>query len=52
MRLTGKLLRTAWRANRIERAVSNPGRYVKQRAKSKVLGKTGFWRAWSRWWRA
>jgi hypothetical protein len=52
MSFTGKLLRTAWKMNRIERAVSDPGRYAKQRAKSKALGKVGFWKAWSRWWRA
>jgi hypothetical protein len=52
MSLTSKLLRSAWKANRIERAMTNPGRYAEQRAKSKAMSKLGFWRAWNRWWRA
>jgi hypothetical protein len=52
MSFTGKLLRAAWSANRIERAVRNPARYAKQRAKSRVLGRAGVWKAWNRWWRA
>jgi hypothetical protein len=52
MSFTGKLLRTAWQANRMERAVRNPARYAKQRMKSKAMGDLGFWRAWRKWWRA
>jgi hypothetical protein len=52
MSFTGKLLRSAWTANRVERAIRNPARYAKQRAKSKALGGAGFWRAWNRWWRS
>ena len=33
----GKLVRVAWRANQVERAVTSPGRYAKQRAKSKAM---------------
>jgi hypothetical protein len=51
MSLTGNLLRSAWKANRIERAVRNPARYAQQRAKSKAMSGVGFWRAWNRWWR-
>jgi hypothetical protein len=52
MSFTGKLLSAAWKANRMERAVRNPGRYAKQRMKSKAMSSVGFWRAWRRWWRA
>ena len=48
MSVTGRLLRTAWKANRVERAVRNPARYVRNRAKSKVTP----WGLWFRWWRA
>jgi hypothetical protein len=50
--LTSKLYRAARTASRVERATRNPGRYATQRAKSKALGAVGFWRLWSRWWRA
>jgi hypothetical protein len=50
--LTSKLYRAARRANRAERMVRNPTRYVKNRAKSKALGAVGFWRAMNRFWRA
>jgi hypothetical protein len=48
---TGRLLKTTWQANRVERAVRNPARFAKQRAKSKAMSSVGFWRAWNRWWR-
>jgi hypothetical protein len=52
MSLTGDLLKAAFAANRIERAARRPARYAKNRAKSRALSNVGFWRAWSRWWRA
>jgi hypothetical protein len=52
MSFTSKLLRSAWRANTVERALRNPARYAQQRAKSKAMSSVGFWRAWNRWWRA
>ena len=45
-----KLARVAYRASRYERAVTNPGRYARNRVKAKALGKVGFWRAWRRLW--
>ena len=51
MSLTAKLLKTAWRMNRAERMVRNPGRYAKQRTKSKAMSSAGVWRLWRRWWR-
>lgn len=35
---------TAWKVNRYQRAATRPGRYVKNRAKTKALGALGLWR--------
>lgn len=51
MTTLGKLSRTAYRAHRLERAASNPGRYARNRAISKGLGVLGFWRLFGRLWR-
>lgn len=51
MSVTGKMYRAARNANRIERAVRDPRRYAKQRAKSKLLGALGFWRLMNKMWR-
>ena len=52
MSYTGRLLRTVWTANRVERAVRNPTRYAKNRAKSKALSAIGFWSLFRRFWQA
>ena len=52
MSVTGKPLRAFYTANRIERAVRNPTRYAKNRAKSKALSALGFWSLFRRFWRA
>ena len=49
---TSKLLRAAYRLDRVNRAARNPGRYVKNRAKSKAMSSVGFWRLLAKWWRA
>jgi hypothetical protein len=49
---TSKLLRAAWRLNRAERMARNPARYARNRAKSRVLRATGFWKLRRAWWRA
>jgi hypothetical protein len=48
MSFAGKLLHSAWKMNRVERAIRNPGRYAEQRAKSQAMSSAGFWRAWNR----
>lgn len=52
MSYTSKILGAAWTANRTERAIRNPGRYVKNRAKSKALSAVGGWKLWRAFWRA
>lgn len=52
MSATSRILRAAFTANRVERAVTNPTRYAKNRAKSKAFGAVGGWRLLNRWWRA
>jgi len=52
MSATSKLLRYAFTANRVERAITNPGRYAKNRAKSKAMSVVGMWSLWRRWWRS
>lgn len=52
MSTTGKLLRYAFTANRLERAITNPGRYAKNRAKSRAMSAVGIWSLWRGWWRA
>lgn len=52
MGVTGRILRAAFTANRVERAVTNPGRYARNRAKSRALSATGGWSLWRRFWRA
>lgn len=51
MTALGKLARTSYRARRLERATTNPGRYARNRAISKGLGLVGFWRMMNRLWR-
>ena len=46
-----KYANAARQAARLESATRNPGRYVRNRAKSKALGSVGFWRAWRKLWR-
>lgn len=50
--LTASILRAAYRANRLERAARNPGRYARNRVKSKAMSAAGLWALWRRWWRA
>ena len=52
MSYTSKILRAAYQANRTERMIRNPGRYAKNRAKSRAMSAFGIWRLWRRWWRA
>lgn len=52
MSYTNRILRAAWSANRVERAVRNPTRYAKNRAKSKALSAIGFWGLFRRFWNA
>jgi len=52
MSATSKLLRYAFTANRMERAITNPTRYAKNRAKSKALSAIGFWALFRRFWQA
>ena len=49
---TRKLYRAAYRIDQANRAAKNPGRFVRNRAKSKALGAVGFWGAMSKFWRA
>jgi hypothetical protein len=49
---TSRILRAAWTANRVERAVRNPTRYAKNRAKSNALSAIGFWSLFRRFWQA
>lgn len=49
---TRAIYRAARTLDRANRAARNPGRYVKNRAKSKALGAVGFWGAMSRFWRS
>jgi hypothetical protein len=44
--------RLVYRAAQLQGATRNPGRYVCNRAKSKLLGKVGFWKAFGKFWRA
>jgi hypothetical protein len=41
-----------YRAGRLQRGLSNPSRYAKNRAKSKALKAAGVYRALNKWWRA
>ncbi|HZQ57443.1 MAG TPA: hypothetical protein VFA84_05395 [Acidimicrobiales bacterium] len=52
MSATRRLYRAAYALDRANRAARNPGRYLRNRAKSKALGAVGFWRAMNRVWRA
>lgn len=52
MSYTNKILRYAFTANRVERAVTNPGRFARNRAKSHALSFLGIWGLWRRFWRA
>jgi hypothetical protein len=52
MSATSRILRAAWTANRVERAITNPTRYARNRAKSKALGALGFWGLMRRFWNA
>jgi hypothetical protein len=52
MSLSSRPLRLAFTANRLERMTRNPGRYARNRAKSKAMSRAGVWKAWRRWWRA
>lgn len=52
MSVTSKILRAAFTANRVERAVTNPGHYAKNRAKSRAMSAVGIWKLWRGWWRA
>ena len=49
---TRTLYRAAYRLDQANRALRRPGRFVKNRAKSKALGAVGFWGLMARWWRA
>ena len=49
---TRRLVRAAMAVDRANRAAKNPGRFLKNRAKSKALGAVGFWGAMSKFWRA
>jgi hypothetical protein len=51
MSTTSKPLRWLWNANRVERAITNPGRYAKNRAKSKAMSAVGIWSLWRGWWK-
>jgi hypothetical protein len=46
----GKVARASYRAHRLERAVHDPERYVRNRVKAKALGAVGFWRLWRGVW--
>lgn len=46
-----RLARLTYKAARTERAVKDPGRYVKNRAVAKGLGAVGFFKLMRRVWR-
>jgi len=49
---TRKLYRAAYALDRANRAMKNPGRYARNRVKSKALGAVGFWSLMRKFWRA
>jgi hypothetical protein len=51
MSYTNRILRAAWTANRVERGIRNPGRYAKNRVKSRAMSAVGIWSLWRGWWR-
>jgi hypothetical protein len=46
------LSRSIYRVARLQSATRTPGRYARNRAKSRALSAVGFWSLWRRLWRA